>query len=708
MSAAVDSTLLSFARQGGLPPFAAVTDDADIDGAIDVLLKELGEGVAALEASLASSGPREHDGAYDAVVETVATLTEPIERVWGLVSHLMGVRNTPSLRAAQERAQPKVVAAMMALAQSEAITKALQHIAESSAFSSLSPTRQRIIEAKLKDARLSGFGLEGEKKARFNALQTELSELATRFSNNVLDATKAWSLLLRDHADVDGTPASWRAMAAAAAREHAGDAGADKADAAAATADKGPWRLSLDFPSFQPFMRSCTNRALREKAYKAFLARASELDGGTHDNRPLIGRILALRHEKAQLLGFAGFAELSLAQKMAPSTDAVHALLEELRAVSLPVAKAELKELSDLAGFDVKQWDVEFYAEKLREARYAFSEEELRQYLPYPSVLQGLFSVVKRLFDVDVVVDDNVAGWNDDVRYYRVSRDGTDVAAFFLDPYARPANKRGGAWMDDCVTRRRLPDGTLRLPVAYLVCNQPAPVEGKPSLLPFRDVETLFHEFGHGLQHMLSTVDDVDASGIRGVEWDAVELPSQFMENWCTDRETLLSFAKHTDTGEPLPDALFEKVKAAKTFRAASIMMRQLMFATVDLALHDGPLGDKSAPDVQREIAATNSVLPMLDEDRFLCSFSHIFAGGYAAGYYSYKWAEVLSADAFGAFEDAGLDDDAAVRATGARFRDTVLALGGGVHPGEVFRRFRGRDPSTAALLRHAGLVTAQ
>jgi oligopeptidase A len=566
----------------------------------------------------------------------------------------------------------------------------------------LSPARQRIVESKLLDAKLSGFGLEGEKKERFNAIQQELSELSTRFSNNVLDATKAWSLVLHRADDVAGLPDSWKAMAAMAAREHAGDDNALKG----ATPEAGPWRLSLDFPSFSPFMRYASRRDLREQAYKAYLARASDLDGGSHDNRPLIGRILELRQEKAKLLGFKSFAEVSLAQKMAPSTSAVHHLLDELRAASLPVAREELAELSRLAGFEVKHWDVEFYSEKLREQRYAFSEEELRQYLPFPAVLDGLFDVVRRLFDVEVEeATTTVERWHEDVRYYRVRRDGKDVAAFFLDPYARPADKRGGAWMDDCVTRRRLADGTVRLPVAYLVCNQPPPVGDQPSLLPFRDVETLFHEFGHGLQHMLSTVDDVDASGIRGVEWDAVELPSQFMENWCTHRATLMGFARHVDTGEPLPEDLFEKIKAAKTFRAASVMLRQLMFATVDLNLHEADLGGRSAFDVQREVAKENAVLPVLDEDRFLCSFSHIFAGGYACGYYSYKWAEVLSADAFGAFEDEGVDDVATLHRVGARFRDTVLALGGSVHPGEVFRRFRGRDPSTAALLRHAGLA---
>jgi oligopeptidase A len=689
-----ESALLRFARTGGLPPFSQIVAD-DVDGAVDTLLAELQQGIAALEASLSPTP------AYDDVIEALATLTEPVERAWGAVSHLMGVRNTPPLRAAQQRNQPKVVAAMMALAQSEPITRALQAIKDAPTFAALSAARQRIIEGKLLDAKLSGFGLEGAAKERFNAIQQELSELSTRFSNNVLDATKAWSLVLYRADDVDGLPDSWKAMAAMATREHAGDDDALKA----ATPEAGPWRLSLDFPSFSPFMRYATRRDLREKAYKAYLARASDLDGGAHDNRPLIGRILELRQEKARLLGFQSFAEVSLAQKMAPSTSAVHRLLDELRAASLPVAREELVDLSRLAGFDVKHWDVEFYSEKLREQRYAFSEEELRQYLPFPAVLDGLFDVIRRLFGVEMEeATTTVERWHDDVRYFRVTRDGEDIAAFFLDPYARPADKRGGAWMDDCVTRRRLADGTVRLPVAYLVCNQPPPVGDQPSLLPFRDVETLFHEFGHGLQHMLSTVDDVDASGIRGVEWDAVELPSQFMENWCTHRATLMGFARHVDTGEPLPEDLFEKIKAAKTFRAASVMLRQLMFATVDLNLHEADLGGRSAFDVQREVAKENAVLPVLDEDRFLCSFSHIFAGGYACGYYSYKWAEVLSADAFGAFEDEGVDDADTLTRVGARFRDTVLALGGSVHPGEVFRRFRGRDPSTAALLRHAGL----
>jgi oligopeptidase A len=697
--------LLQYARDpdttGGLPPFSALTAEHVVP-CIDALLADLEHGRTALERRLTDLGDRV---TYDDIVEALADVTEPVERAWGVVGHLMGTKNQPELRAAQQQAQPRVVLALMELSQSEPVFRALEHLQTSPTFAALSPAQQRIVQKKIVDARLSGIGLSGPAKARFNAIEQELSELSTTFSNHVLDATKAWSLTFSTTDEVDGLPMSWRTMAAAAA---APDGKGDP--------ERGPWKVTLDFPSCAPFLRYATRRDLRERVYRANVGRASDLDAAIdatapqsagRDNRPLITRILELRHEKAQLLGYANYAEVSLAQKMAPSVQAVHQLLDELRTVSRPVAEDELAELERLAGFPVKHWDVEFWAEKLREQRYAYSEEVLRQYFPFPAVLAGLFSLLKRLFDVDVVeATDAVERWHEDVRFFRVYRDGRAIAAFFLDPYARPENKRGGAWMDDCVTRRVVSGRPVRLPVAYLVCNQPPPVGGKPSLLPFRDVETLFHEFGHGLQHMLTVVDDVDASGIRGVEWDAVELPSQFMENWCTHEATVMGFARHVDTGEPLPKELFDKLRAAKTFRAASMMLRQLLFATVDLRLHEAPLPEgTTAFDVQRVVAEHNAVLPMLAEDRFLCSFTHIFSGGYAAGYYSYKWAEVLSADAFGAFEDEGVDDPDVVRRVGARFRDTVLALGGSAHPLAVFRAFRGREPSTTPLLRHAGLL---
>jgi len=401
---------------------------------------------------------------------------------------------------------------------------------------------------------------------------------------------------------------------------------------------------------------------------------------------------------------------MSLHSKMAPDVAAVERLLGELREASWEAALRDLDDLRALAreddaaeADDLKNWDAAFWAERLRERRYAYSDEALRPYFPLPRVLDGLFALAGRLFDVRVRAADGKAPvWHPDVRFFRVEdAHGAPVAAFYLDPYSRPAEKRGGAWMDEVVGR-----GPGRLPIAHLVCNQVPPVGDRPSCMTFDEVHTLFHEFGHGLQHMLTAVDRPLAAGIRNVEWDAVELPSQFMENWCYHRETLLGLSRHVDTGEPLPDELFEKLVAARTFRAGSDMLRQLYFAFLDLELHQrwSPEGGESVFDVQRRVAARTTVLPPLPEDRFLCGFTHIFAGGYAAGYYSYKWAEVLSADAFSAFEEAGLEDPRAVAATGRRFRDTVLALGGSRHPMDVFKAFRGREPSTAALLRQAGL----
>jgi oligopeptidase A len=608
--------------------------------------------------------------------------------------------------------QGEVVQFSMRMGQSQRIYQGLKTLRTNPEWDTLDTAQHRIVDALIRDAELAGVGLQGEPRERFNAIQQELAELSTQFSNHVLDATKAFHLTLTEAGEVEGLPASLRQMAAQAARE----AGTREAGTREATAETGPWRITLDHPSFSPFMEHSRRRDLRAQLYRAFITRASS---GDLDNTPLINRILQLRQEECDLLGYANFAELSLASKMAPNVAAVEQLLEELRQASFDAAHQDLVELRDFARAQhaeeadhLAHWDLPFWSERLREERYDFSDEELRPYFPLPQVLDGLFALARRLFGVHIKPADGEAPvWHEDVRFFRIyDEQDQEIAAFYLDAYSRPAEKRGGAWMDSCVGRSRLlaePGQAVRLPVAYLTCNQTPPVDGKPSLMNFTEVRTLFHEFGHGLHHMLTQVDHGMAAGIRNVEWDAVELPSQFMENWCYHRDTLMGMSAHVDTGEPLPQALYDKLCAARHYRSGSLMLRQLYFAFMDLELHArfDPKGAETIFDVQRRIAAKTTPLMPLPEDRFLCSFSHIFAGGYAAGYYSYKWAEVLSADAFAAFEEAGLTDASALAETGRRYRNTILALGGSQAPMDVFKAFRGREPDTAALLRHSGLA---
>ena len=683
----------------GLPPFAEIEPE-QIVPAMTQLLAQVDQELIELEAKVQPT--------WSGLVEPLDRLSDRLTWSWGIVGHLMGVKNSPELREAYESMQPQVIQFFNKLSQSQPIYNAFKALHSSQDWDKLEPAQKRIVEAAIKDAELSGIGLEGEKRERFNAIQLELGELSTKFSNHVLDATKAFSLDLTTKEEIDGLPPSLVSLAAQTAR----DAGQENA-----TPEHGPWRITLDFPSFGPFMQHSTRSDLREQVYKAFISRASV---GELDNTPLVERILQLRQEKAQLLGFDSFAELSLARKMAPSVEAVEDLLEELRTTSYDAAKQDLAELKafaaskNQANSDLKHWDISFWSERQREEKFDFSAEELRPYFPLEQVLASLFSLVNRLFGVTITAADGQAPvWHEDVRYFQVADEkGAEIAHFYLDPYSRPSEKRGGAWMDDCMGRAKITENgttTLRKPVAYLICNQSPPVDGKPSLMTFGEVETLFHEFGHGLQHMLTKVDYADASGINNVEWDAVELPSQFMENWCYHYPTLMGMAKHYETGEALPEHYYHKLVAAKNYMSGSVMLRQVYFSSVDIQLHHRyqPGNGESANDFRNRIAQTNTVLPPLAEDAFLCAFGHIFAGGYAAGYYSYKWAEVLSADAFAAFEEAGLDSDEAIASTGKRFGDTVLALGGSQHPMEVFKSFRGREPSTAPLLKHSGLVKA-
>ncbi|MCA9501814.1 MAG: M3 family metallopeptidase [Myxococcales bacterium] len=683
-----------FLLHGALPRFDRL-EASLVEPAIRALLAESEAALAGLEADL--------EPTWSGLVEPLEWIGDRLGYAWGLVGHLMGVRNSDALREAHAKVQGDVIAFGLRQAQSRPIYEGLEALREGPGFAALDAVQQRIVESLLRDARHAGVGLGASERARFNEIQTELGELATRFGNHVLDATKTWAHVCHDEAEMAGTPDSLRQITAQNAREHGFPE---------ATAEAGPWRLTLDAPVLLPFLEHGQHRGLREALYRANVTRASS---GALDNGPLIDRILALRHEMARLLGFESYAQLSLDAKMAPDVAAVDALLEQLREASYDAAAQDLEDLRGWArehgqAEPIALWDQPFWAERLREARFDYEEEALRPYFPLPRVLEGLFALAERLFGVSIMAaDGETPVWHRDVRFFRVRDErGELLASFYLDPYSRPGDKRGGAWMDECLGRTRLAgDDGVRRPVAYLVCNQTPPVGDRPSLMTFDEVLTLFHEFGHGLQHMLTRVDCGLASGIRNIEWDAVELPSQFMENWCYHRETLLGLSRHVDTGEPLPDDVFEKIRAARTFRAGSNMLRQLYFASLDLALHraDPAATGESVLDVQARVAARTTLLPPLPEDRFLCSFGHIFAGGYAAGYYSYKWAEVLSADAFGAFEEAGLEDREAVSRTGRRFRETVLALGGGTPPMDVFERFRGRAPTPEALLRHSGLA---
>ena len=686
-------------KGSGLPPFTEIKPE-QVEPAFNELLKELDAQLTNLEANVQPN--------WKTLVEPLEEITERLTWSWGVVSHLMGVRNSPELRQAYEAVQPLVVQFSNRLSQSQPIYNAFKQIRTNDSWNNLDSAQQRIVESAVRDAELSGVGLQGEARQRFNAIQMEMAQLSTKFSNHVLDATKAFSLTLKTKEEVEGLPPSWLSLAAQAARD-AGEANANP--------ENGPWRLTLDMPSYAPFMQHSKYRDLREKLYKAFISRAAV---GELDNKPIIDRILALRQELSELLGYKTYALVSLASKMAPSVEAVDKLLEELRHASYDAAVKEFEELKAFAASkgaeeadDLKHWDITFWSERQREEKFAFTQEELRPYFPLPQVLDGLFDLVKRLFGVTVTPADGQAPvWHEDVRYFQIADEtGVPIAYFYLDPYSRPAEKRGGAWMDTCLNRRQMSkDGEsyIQLPVAYLVCNQTPPVDDKPSLMTFYEVETLFHEFGHGLQHMLTKVNYSAAAGINNVEWDAVELPSQFMENWCYDRPTLMGMAKHYETGEPLPEEYYQKLLAAKNYMSGSGMLRQIHFSILDIELHHRyrPGSNETPWDVRSQVAKTTTVLPPLPEDAFLCAFGHIFAGGYAAGYYSYKWAEVLSADAFAAFEEADLNDETAVKDTGKRYRETVLALGGSKHPMEVFQSFRGREPSTKPLLRHNGLLT--
>ena len=695
-SALADNPLL---QTEGLPAFDRIAPEHVVPG-VEHRLAEIDERFDAIE--------KDATPTWDGLLAPLEELGRAFEYCWGPVGHLMAVKNSDALRKAFQAVQPKVVQLSLKMSQSKPVYQALCAIRDGSEWETLEPAQQRIITEKIRDAELAGVALEGQAKQRFLEIAERLSTISTDFANHVLDATKAFELIVTDPKDAEGWPKTLRTMAAQSYTEA-------KSPEQPATPDAGPWRITLDYPSFGPFLQHSRNRDHREQVYKAFISRAS---AGELDNRALIVETLKLRKEQCGLLGFDNYAQVSLCTKMAGDAQTVWKMYDELRGACQQGMHDDMRELRDFAKSqgetrELMHWDIAFWAERLREKKFDFTDEQLRPYFPLPRVLDGLYELCTRLFGVTFERDDASAPrWHKDVQYYRVrDESGAEIAGFYLDPYSRPADKRGGAWVNGCLSRRVV-DGQVVNPVYHIVCNGTPPVGdpehgGTPSLMSFNEIITLFHEFGHALQGMLTKVDYADAAGLSGIEWDAVEICSQFMENWCYEKPVLLGMTRHIETGEPLPDELFEKLVKARTFRAGSGFMRQMLQGSTDLILHTtfDPAGKQSPQDVFREQAKTYAALPPLDEDQFLCSFGHIFAGGYAAGYYSYKWSEVLSADCFGAFEDAGLDNDQAVRDTGRRFRDTFLARGGGEHPSDVFKAFRGRGPSTEALLRHNGLV---
>ena len=627
---------------------------------------------------------------YAHLVQALDEEDDRLGKAFGPAGHLNAVAQNEALRNAYNSCLPLLSEYGTEVGQNAQLCAAYQALRDSDEWSSLSEAQQKDIENTLRDFRLSGVDLPEDKKAQYMANSKRLSELTSKFSDNTLDATQAWTKHISDEAELDGLPDSAKAGAADRA----------KADG------KDGWLLTLDAPVFIAVMSHCKNAELRKEMYVAWTTKASDQgpQAGQFDNAAIMDEILKLRHDQAQLLGFANFAEESLATKMARDVNEVIQFLEDLAKRAKPQAEQELAELRAFAAEqgadDLNPWDIGFWSERLREERYSISEEELRPWFPADTVINGMFAVVGKLFGIQFRQRDDVDLWHEDAGFYElVDDDGSVRAAFYLDMYAR-TGKRGGAWMDDARIRRRRPDGSLQTPVAYLTCNFAPPAGGKPGLLTHDEVVTLFHEFGHGLHHMLTEQDVSGISGINGVAWDAVELPSQFLENWCWTEEGIALISGHYETGEPLPKEKLDKMLAAKNFQGAMQMVRQLEFSLFDMRIHAEYREGLDIYQVLNEVRQQVAVIQPPSFNRFPNSFGHIFAGGYAAGYYSYKWAEVLSADAYSRFEEEGeFNED-----TGRAFRSEILAKGGSREPMELFKAFRGREPSVEPLLRHCGI----
>lgn len=704
----ITNPLLDFS---GLPRFADIKNE-HITPAIETLLDE---NKALLEEIRSSP----QVPTWQSFVQPMVDATERLSRAWGQVSHLNAVMNSPELREIYNKNLVQVIQFYAQLSQDQKLFEKYKQLYSSREFETLSPARQKIVENELRDFRLGGAELPTDKKQRFLKIQEALSELSSKFNDNLLDATNDFSLLIENADEVSGIPEDVL---------HAARHLAEK------DSQKG-WKFTLHMPSYLPLQQYADNRILREKMYYAFYTRASEFnvssdgkDENNWDNMPLINQILALREEAAKLLGYSNYAEVSLATKMASSPQQVLAFLRELASKAKPYAEKDLRELQQFAAEELdlpelQAWDIPYASEKLRQSRYAFSDQEVKQYFPEDKVLPGMFKLVEKLYHIsiepaDVVeLDSKIQYWHPDVRLYDIfDADGALIGRFYVDLYARET-KRGGAWMDDAIARRRIECGqggsAIQIPVAYLTCNFSGPVtidgHPKPALFTHNEVIVLFHEFGHGLHHLLTQVNDLNVSGINGVEWDAVELPSQFMENFCWEWSVLREMTCHIETGEPLPRALFDKMLAAKNFQSGMQMVRQIEFALFDMHLHYdfSPHSDKTVLQLLDQVRKEVAVIIPPSYNRFPNTFAHIFGGGYAAGYYSYKWAEVLSADAYSLFEEKASSSEKGVTdtATGTRFRQEILAMGGSRPALESFVAFRGREPQMAALLRHNGMM---
>jgi oligopeptidase A len=666
----------------GLPRFADFRTE-HVTPAVDTLLAENRVVVTRLAAP-------EVPGSWDDFVEPLEDANERLARAWGQVGHLNAVMNSPELREVYNANLPKVTQYYTEVSQHPGLFEKFKALLASPEYARLSPAQRRIVDNELRDFRLGGAELPPEQKSRFTAIRERLSQLSSRFSDNLLDATNAYAHYVSDPGETGGIPQDVLEAAAEAARAEGLEG----------------WKFTLHAPSYLPVMQYADDRALREQMYRAYVTRASELGRSDWDNTAIIAETLRLRRELAALLGFESYAEYSLAPKMADSPAQVLDFLNELAARSRPYAQRDLDEVTAFARSDLgldrlEAWDLAYASEKLRVARYAFSDQEVKQYFPETSVLPGMFRLVETLYGLTITPAEAPV-WHPDVRFYSITdASGALVGQFYVDLYARPS-KRGGAWMDEAITRRRKA-GDVQAPVAYLNCNFSGPVGGRPALFTHDEVITLFHEFGHGLHHLLTRIDYLGVSGINGVEWDAVELPSQFMENFCWEWDVVAPMSRHVGTGAQLPRALFDRMLAAKNFQSGLHTVRQLEFALFDLHLHhdydpDGPTTPLELLDALRRRVAVVFPPPY---NRFPNNFSHIFAGGYAAGYYSYKWAEVLSADAYSLFEERGVLDPE----TGRHFWNEILGVGGSRPALESFVAFRGREPKIDALLRHSGMV---